>query len=122
MKRIHDLFTRDAPQRRYHYTVFCTDIVRETPPIEDKRPKAIRQREKLTRERSSDLEFLGQNHLIEYRRFEASDLETALGPVEERKGVVAYVCGPPSMTDWAVGVLDRSEGMDQKRVLREKWW
>ena len=47
---------------------------------------------------------------------------TALGPEAERENTVAYVCGPPSMTDWAVSVLSRSEGMEDKRVLCEKWW
>ena len=120
IKRILRLFTKDPPQRRYHCTVFCTD--RQAPPVEDKRRKSVREREKLLEEPSADKEFLGEHHSIEYRRFEAKDLETALGPVEEREGVVAYVCGPPTMSDWAVGVLDRSEGMDQKRVLCEKWW
>ena len=120
MKRILGLFAKDASQRRCHCTVFCTD--RQPPPPEDKRRKSVKQREKLLEERSADREFLGQHHSIEYRRFEATDLEAALGPAEERDGVVAYVCGPPLMSDWAVGVLDRSKGMDQKRVLCEKWW
>ncbi|KAK4694762.1 hypothetical protein P7C71_g2871, partial [Lecanoromycetidae sp. Uapishka_2] len=59
---------------------------------------------------------------VEFRRFKERDLELALGPVDERKGTVAYVCGPPAMTDWAVGVLRGAEGMAEKRVLCEKWW
>lgn len=59
---------------------------------------------------------------IEFRRFQEKDLETALGPVAERESVVAYVCGPPPMTDWAVDVLGKAEGMDERRVLCEKWW
>ena len=68
------------------------------------------------------MRFIGEHQNIEYRRFVNQDLEAALGPGAERKGVVAYVCGPPAMTDWAVGVLRRSEGMEEKRVLCEKWW
>ena len=54
---------------------------------------------------------------IQFRRFEASDLLDALGPEEQRGGVVAYVCGPPPMTDWTVAVLKDAEGMATERVL-----
>ena len=46
----------------------------------------------------------------------------AIGLVDGRKGVVAYVCGPPPLTDWAVDVLRGAEGMEKERVLCEKWW
>lgn len=68
-----------------------------------------------------DTDYIGNSN-IEFRLFEQQDLEIALGPVEERKGIVAYVCGPPAMTDWAVSVLRRSKGMEEERVLCEKWW
>ena len=66
--------------------------------------------------------YLGERYNVEYRRFEGSDLRAALGPIAERENVVAYVCGPPLMTDWAVDVLEKSIGMEKKRVLCEKWW
>ena len=69
-----------------------------------------------------DMLFVGEHHNINYRRFVKQDLEAALGPEVGRKNTVAYVCGPPAMTDWAVAVLERSEGMEEKRVLCEKWW
>ena len=56
------------------------------------------------------------------RRITHHDLLSALGPVEARQGVVAYVCGPPNMTDEFVDVLRKAEGMDERRVLCEKWW
>ena len=56
------------------------------------------------------------------RRFSQEDLIKALGNVEERGRVVAYVCGPPGMTDEVVGLLKGAEGMDEQRVLCEKWW
>ena len=68
------------------------------------------------------MQYVGEHQSIEFRRFVEKDLETALGPVAERKNTVAYVCGPPTMTDWAVDVLKQSAGMDQERVLCEKWW
>lgn len=46
----------------------------------------------------------------------------ALGEPGERTGVVAYVCGPAGMTDEVVGALRRADGMEEKRVLCEKWW
>lgn len=58
----------------------------------------------------------------EYRRTSPTDLLEALGPVAERKGTVAYVCGLPKMTDEFVEILSRAEGMDSRRVLCEKWW
>lgn len=57
-----------------------------------------------------------------YGRIEQGDLLDALGPVEGRGGIVAYVCGPPAMTDWAVGKLKKAEGMAEERVFCEKWW
>lgn len=110
LKRIHELFERDLAQKRYHYTVFYTDPF----PTERKPSNFIR--------RGKDPSYVGEHHRIEFRRFEEKDLETALGPVAERESTVAYVCGPPAMTDWAVDVLKRSKGMDQERVLCEKWW
>ena len=62
------------------------------------------------------------NLSVGFRRFEASDIESALGPIEKRKRVVAYVCGPPLMTDWAVDVIGNAKEMRSERVLCEKWW
>lgn len=117
MDRIHDLFKRDLPQRRHHYTLFCTN-----PFTLDPTPHSGEKRSDFNLERSRDIHYVGEHQTIEFRRFEEKDLETALGPVAEEKGIVAYVCGPPPMTDWAVEVLKRSKGMDEKRVLCEKWW
>ena len=59
---------------------------------------------------------------VRNRRITHDDLISALGPVKERKGVVAYVCGPASMTDEFVAVLQSAEGITEDRVLCEKWW
>ncbi|MCJ1243110.1 hypothetical protein MMC30_000307 [Trapelia coarctata] len=59
---------------------------------------------------------------IHNRRISHEDLIEALGPVKERRGVVAYVCGPAQMTDEFVKVLQGVEGMSKERVLCEKWW
>ena len=60
----------------------------------------------------------------EHRRITQHDFEDALNGMDydQRKGVVAYVCGPPSMTDWAVEILRYTPGVVRKRVLCEKWW
>ncbi|KAL8917280.1 MAG: hypothetical protein Q9208_008056 [Pyrenodesmia sp. 3 TL-2023] len=55
-------------------------------------------------------------------RLDSRSLLDAVGPVKDRKGVVVYVCGVPSMTDEFVSLLRGAEGMDDKRVLCEKWW
>ena len=76
-----------------------------------------------------DASHVGETHgsLVEEvsvrsRRISHDDLVSALGPVEGRKGVVAYVCGPARMTDEFVGVLQGGDGMTADRVLCEKWW
>lgn len=56
------------------------------------------------------------------RRITFSDLQEALGPVAGRRNTLAYVCGPPKMTDEFVDILSREDGMDSRRVLCEKWW
>ena len=116
MKRIHELFESGLVQKRHHYTVFYTDpsTIHPILPTDMKPFNVI--------ERSKDMHYVGEHQSIEFRRFEEKDLETALGPVAERESTVAYVCGPPAMTDWAVDVLRSSKGMDQERVLCEKWW
>ena len=57
-------------------------------------------------------------------RITKHDLEAAVNDVvdDKRKGILAYVCGPPSMTDWAVSTLKSMSDIDEKKVLCEKWW
>lgn len=59
---------------------------------------------------------------MERRRMAETDLESVLGEASERAGVVCYVCGVPSMTDWAVDVLAKADRMSEESVLCEKWW
>lgn len=56
------------------------------------------------------------------RRFTTEEIVESLGPEVERDGTVAYICGPPSMTDEVVEALRKAEGMADERVLCEKWW
>lgn len=61
------------------------------------------------------------------KRIGKTDLVGALdgwrqGSASGRKGTVCYVCGPPKMTDEFVDVLRAQDGMDEERVLCEKWW
>ena len=56
------------------------------------------------------------------RRITHKDLTEAIGPAAQRSGVVVYVCGVPSMTDDFVDFLRGTEGVEEKRVLCEKWW
>lgn len=56
------------------------------------------------------------------RRINHADLIDAVGSPEDRAGVVCYVCGPPPMTDDFVSFLRQAQGMDEQRVLCEKWW
>ena len=60
--------------------------------------------------------------MLQNRRICHSDLLNALGPLDQRKGTVVYVCGPPKMIDEFVDVMRAAEGMSDERVLCEKWW
>ncbi|KAG9532567.1 hypothetical protein KCU93_g942, partial [Aureobasidium melanogenum] len=56
-------------------------------------------------------------------RIEKDDLEAAIGEDRSvRQATVAYVCGPPAMTDQFVEFLSTRDGMDKRKVLCEKWW
>jgi len=55
-------------------------------------------------------------------RITGSSLESALGEEGKRQGTLCYVCGPPRMTDSFVDFLRSRKGMDETRVLCEKWW
>ncbi|PYH84508.1 hypothetical protein BO82DRAFT_362625 [Aspergillus uvarum CBS 121591] len=62
---------------------------------------------------------------IHSRRINADDLRAAAasgddGTIEPGK-TVAYVCGPPGMTDEIVGTLEGLLG-GRERVFYEKWW
>lgn len=59
---------------------------------------------------------------VQRRRIEAIDLEDALSDAEKRSGTVVYVCGVPKMTDRFVELAGKADGMEEKRVLSEKWW
>lgn len=56
------------------------------------------------------------------RRISKEDLFKAVGPEDSRANTVVYVCGLPAMTDEFVELLKTAPGMDEKRVLCEKWW
>ena len=57
-----------------------------------------------------------------HRRITHDDLIEALGPEQIRQKTLVYVCGLPNMTDEYVDILRKAPGMDEKRVLCEKWW
>jgi len=59
---------------------------------------------------------------VKRKRIHDTDLLDALGPVEERKGTVCYICGVPTMTDKFVEKAKKAEGMEEANVLSEKWW
>ena len=69
-----------------------------------------------------ELESKATSARLHTRRIEQADLTTAFGPVGRRSQTVAYVCGPPAMTDQFVAEMERLEGMEPSRVMCEKWW
>lgn len=44
------------------------------------------------------------------------------GAAHDRAGTVAYVCGPPKMTDEIVEFLVKQPGISERQVRCEKWW
>jgi NAD(P)H-flavin reductase len=56
------------------------------------------------------------------KRISQEDLFAALGPEDGRRNTVVYVCGLPTMTDEFVALLQKAPGMQERRVLCEKWW
>ncbi|KAI9849600.1 MAG: hypothetical protein M1837_002725 [Sclerophora amabilis] len=59
---------------------------------------------------------------IHRRRLRPTDVLASLGPPQQRSGTVAYVCGPQTLTDAFVKVIQDAENMAAERVLCEKWW
>ncbi|KUJ21464.1 ferredoxin reductase-like protein [Mollisia scopiformis] len=74
------------------------------------------------RSSNGDVEIQGQTITTRRRRVTDQDLLEALGPVEERKDTVCYICGVPTMTDEFVEKAKKAEGMLEENVLFEKWW
>jgi len=62
------------------------------------------------------------NIATRYRRISHEDLFDAIGREDSRSNTVVYVCGLPTMTDEFVELLKKAPGMDETRVLCEKWW
>lgn len=56
------------------------------------------------------------------RRLSVQDVIDALGGPQRMRESVCYVCGPKGMTDAFVDVLQRHPGMDENRLMFEKWW
>ncbi|EFQ26138.1 NADH-cytochrome b-5 reductase [Colletotrichum graminicola M1.001] len=58
------------------------------------------------------------------RRMTLEDIAEALGPEEEHKWAVVYVCGVPTMTDEFLGKITSPHGLGlgREQVLYEKWW
>ncbi|KAK2045291.1 NADH-cytochrome b-5 reductase [Colletotrichum somersetense] len=57
-------------------------------------------------------------------RMTLEDIAEALGPKEEHKHAVVYVCGVPTMTDEFVGKLTSPDGLGlgREQIFCEKWW
>ncbi|RVX66153.1 hypothetical protein B0A52_09882 [Exophiala mesophila] len=55
-------------------------------------------------------------------RITHDDLFDAIGPERSRRNTVIYVCGLPTMTDEFVYLFEGCPGLDENRVLCEKWW
>ena len=115
-KRLSKIFSQENVSSNLSFELFVTDspVSRFHSPKDPDKPVV-----QATYRKSTSRE---EGMRVWYRRFTKEDLINALGPVSDRNGTLAYVCGPPPMTDWAVETMRAAEGMDQDRVLCEKWW
>ena len=113
LDRLRSIFGRDFGPTR-NFKLFVTKGGTYRGHDDEKRAAAINPIE-------ADIDCINDGN-TKFGRFREEDLINAIGPVDGRKGVVAYVCGPPPLTDWAVEVLRGAEGMEKERVLCEKWW
>ena len=117
-------FRSDSEDHKpYKLSVFLT------PPVQSNHtarwPENLRYQEEVAKQQASErarITSIGAQ--LETRRINQLDLLDSVETLDrqERKGMVAYVCGPPSMTDWAVSVLRKASGVVGERVLCEKWW
>lgn len=75
-----------------------------------------------TDKRREVVECNGVDVPVQRRRMTVRDVEEAVG--EDKQSAVVYICGVPAMTDEFVEALVSSQGfgMEQRRVLFEKWW
>lgn len=64
----------------------------------------------------------GEDLAYQGRRVTKEDILEVLGPLEERRVTVCYICGVPTMTDEFVKVAQEVDGMDPQHVLFERWW
>jgi len=71
---------------------------------------------------SKDLGKENENSNPRFRRITHEDLRTAVVEGGHPESTVCYICGVPSMTDDFVDFLQKTKGLDQQRVLCEKWW
>ena len=105
--RLKNIFTSPTLSPDQNFSLFLTGDYTSPPSIP------------LTVPPSTDLRSNIQTY---HRRFEPQDLIDRLPGQEKRGGTVAYVCGPPRMTDEVVGFLRGLEGLSEEQVLCEKWW
>ncbi|KAJ8065671.1 hypothetical protein OCU04_006343 [Sclerotinia nivalis] len=61
------------------------------------------------------------------RRITASDIQLSLPTKDQnqkqnQKQTIIYICGPPLMTDKFISYIRDTEGMDEERVVCERWW
>lgn len=61
---------------------------------------------------------------IHHRRIAVKDLRDFVGPEDDQKSALVYLCGPPAMTDEFAAALTSKDGLglDSKQVMTEKWW
>lgn len=116
LKRVLEIFAAYEGSRlilRLHLTSASEELLCNDHRINTANAVALAQR------RSASMGFESTQ---QYRRIREDDLKAVIGSPSEMSGFFAYVCGPPSLTDWAMSILQQADGIDPERVLCEKWW
>ena len=129
LRRLTSLFASEPfPQRPHDQNTYKLALFL-TPPIDPEArqdgPKASGSEGEVAKQHGDEQTLIQYTTVrTKHRRISDADLMAPVRDMseEQRKGVVAYVCGPPAMTDWAVRRLRGIQGVIRERVLCEKWW
>ena len=129
LERLRSLFSSKPflqgsyDQNPYRFALFFTPPV--DPEAREARSEASEDLREIVKQQGNERGRIRSTGIpMETRRIADDDLLSLVKEMNdrERRGIVAYVCGPPSMTDRAVRTLRSIRGVVGERVLCEKWW
>lgn len=116
-EQVDFMYSTKAPELtlRYEQILFLSDLVR----IVSRWMPRVRLHLFITGQ-LSEQRTVGRFPAFTNGRLKKENLEAVLRDAPEV--TVAYVCGPPNMTDELVSFFQDDMGIPKERVLCEKWW